>query len=74
MNRATIQSYLAKVERLIADGDQTVARRRRMIADLDQEGRDTTHARKLLADLENLQHLHITDRDRLRRQLAESSE
>ena len=60
--------------KLIADCEQTVARRQRMIADLDREGRGTTHARKLLANLENVQQLHIAERDRLLRELYKSND
>jgi hypothetical protein len=67
-------SAASRVERFIADCEQIVARRQCMIADLDREGRDTTHARKLLADLENVQQLHIAERDRLLRELYKSND
>jgi arginine repressor len=70
MDRAILQEYLALVERLIAAGERQIARQREIVAQLEHDGHDISEATKLLDQLEQLQALHIADRDRLRKELG----
>ena len=71
MDRATITEHLAQTERHVAQGDHHVARQRELVTELEDGGHDAALARRLLMKFEELQSLHIADRDRLRRELAE---
>ena len=70
MDRATILAHLMQTERHVAQGESTVQKQRALISRLDKDGHDTTEARKLLGQFEELQALHLADRDRLRAKLA----
>jgi hypothetical protein len=53
----------------IALGERHIVRQRKLVVELEQKGCDTAEAKRLLASFEELQAMHIADRDRLRRQL-----
>ena len=69
MDRSAIQKRLAETEERIASGRRQVAQQRELIADLDGNGRSTTHAKYLLAGLELLQAARRDSRDWLLKQL-----
>jgi hypothetical protein len=71
MDRATVTAHLAQAERHVALGEQHIARQREIVSELEDGSHDAVQARRLLAQFEELQALHIADRDRLRRELAE---
>lgn len=71
MDREMIESHLAQARRHVAEGEQHVSRQRELLAELARDGHDTTEAVKLLANFEDLQRMHIADRHRLERELAE---
>ena len=73
MDKAMIQDHLEQARRHVADGDKHVARQRKLVAKLDRDGHDSREARRLLQQFEELQRLHIGDRDRLVKKLAENS-
>jgi hypothetical protein len=61
--------YLAMVRRHVARG----ARQREIIARLERAGCDTSDAERLLLQFEELQSIHIEDRERLEKKLSEIS-
>jgi hypothetical protein len=68
-DRRTISAHLEEAERHARQGAIHVANQRNLIADLERGGHDTTDARALLRQFEDLQELHVADRDRLRQEL-----
>ena len=70
MDHATIADHLAQAERHVVAGERTLAHQRGLVAELERDGHDTSQARALLVQFEELQALHISNRDRLRRELA----
>jgi hypothetical protein len=65
-----LEQHLAQAERHVLQGETILERQHRLIEEHECGGHDTEAARKLLAQLEELQRLHLADRDRLRRELA----
>jgi hypothetical protein len=57
--------HLALAEEHVARGAENVARQREMIAELERDGHDAKQARAMLAEFEQLQAMHVADRDRL---------
>jgi hypothetical protein len=72
MDRAMLERYLAEAERHVTEGGEHIATQRRIIAELERDSHDTTNARQSLKQFEELQAIHIANRDRLRRELGES--
>ena len=71
MDRQTISEHLALADRHIAQGEKHLARQEALIAKLDRDGHDTTHARMILTTLRDSQALHYQDRDPILRELDE---
>lgn len=71
MDREMLERHLAQAEKHIATGRKNLARQREVIAEIEREGRDTTEARVALNQFEELQAMHIADRDRIQRELAQ---
>jgi hypothetical protein len=71
--RAILLEHLADAEKQVAEGTEIIAIQRGVIADLERHWRDTADARKVLSDFEELQLLSIEERDRLLKELEESS-
>jgi len=70
MDRATLEEYLALVERLIADVERDIVRQRDVVAELERAGHDSGAARMLLRHIEAWLELHVADRNRLRQELG----
>jgi hypothetical protein len=62
-------SCLQMNSRHIAAGERILARQREIVAALEEGGHDTTEARKLLEQFEELQVMHISDGERLKKEL-----
>ena len=71
-NRAVIERHLAQAERAVALGTRHLDRQRGILVELEREGHNTVQAKELLVTFEESLALHIEDRDRLRKELAES--
>jgi hypothetical protein len=69
MDRTILINRLYQAERHVASGDRHIERQRELIFKLKQDGHDTTQARALLTLFEELQALHLNERDRLAAQL-----
>jgi hypothetical protein len=72
MDMGMIRDHLALAERHVAQGRQHIAHQKQIIANLENGGHDTTEARKLLDTFRDIQKMHLADRDRLRKELAEA--
>ena len=70
MDREMVERHLAQAQRHVKEGERHIAGQRELLTRLDRDGHDTTEAAKLLANFEDLQRMHLTDRDRLERELA----
>jgi hypothetical protein len=70
IGRAALLEHLAQAERHVAEGAAIIARQKSLILELEKDGHDTTSSRSLLRQFEEIQHLHIEDRDRLKTELA----
>jgi hypothetical protein len=73
MDRNMILEHLEQARRHVVLGERHIARQREIIAELEGDDRDSWRARVLLATFEDLQKLHIADRNRLETELADSS-
>jgi hypothetical protein len=56
----------------VASGRRAIVRQRELILDLERDGHEAGEARRLLAIFENLQTVHVAERDRLLKELGES--
>ena len=69
MDRTMLLDHLAQAERHVAQGDGHILRQRALIDRLHRDGHETSVAEDLLRRFEEIQRMHIADRDRLRREL-----
>ena len=65
-----VLEHLASAKEHVAEGKEHIQRQLQAIADLESGGGDTTLAREFLDTLEKTQAMHLTDRDRLTKELA----
>jgi hypothetical protein len=72
MDRAILEQHLLEAEGHVSQGERHVRDERELIARLERQGHDTTEAIRLLRQFEELQTLHVSDRERLQRELEES--
>lgn len=71
MDRASLQKHLAQAEQHLLEVEGHLARQRLLIDRLEQyQGRGARAARLFLRSLEEMQALHVADRDRVRAQLG----
>lgn len=73
MDRAMILNHLNQAHRHVAEGARQVAEQRERVQKLERDGDDTRDSRLLLKQFEELLALHIADRERLERELFEST-
>jgi hypothetical protein len=74
MDRQILLEHLAQAERHIEAGARIVRRQRELIAELQRDGHDAKEARRLLKQFEDVQAMHLTEHDRLIKELAEEME
>ena len=72
MDRVVIKDHLALAQRHVVQGRRHIARQKQIIVTLRKGGHDTAMARSLLINFEDAQKMHIADRDRLKKELAQS--
>ena len=75
MDRAMLEDHLALAERHVAQGEDHIRRQREIVDQLTRNGHIeyVQNARELLAQFEELQALHVGDRDRLKGELSAGS-
>jgi uncharacterized coiled-coil protein SlyX len=69
MDRSALQQRLVETEERIANGEQQIAQQRKLVAELEGDGREADHAKYLLAGLELLQTARRDSREWLLKQL-----
>jgi len=69
MDRVVLEHILAAAERHLAEAECQLANQRERVAQLERDGLNTAEPMRLLIELEELQAIHVADRDRLRKKL-----
>jgi hypothetical protein len=72
MDRSALQQRLAETEDQIANGERQIAQQRKLVVELDANGRPAARAKYLLAGLELLQAARRDSREWLLKQLTKS--
>jgi len=70
MERATLLEHLEQAKALVAEDALRIARQKALIRHLNRNGPSGLDAEKYLHFLEGVQALHVTNRDRLKRELT----
>jgi hypothetical protein len=73
MDYTTILERLSVARRHVWRGQQNIARQQKVVAELERDEHVSLDAKRLLAQFEEIQELHIADRDRLEIELLEIS-
>ena len=73
MDRASILGQSEKLERHIALVEEDLTKQRELVAELLRDGQDATAAMQLLRQFEDLYTRLLSDRDLVRRQLADTA-
>jgi hypothetical protein len=71
IDREKILKQLARVHNQAAEGDGSLARHRKAIAELERDGQDASLARKMLKYAEHVQTMNLSERQRLEKMLGE---
>ena len=74
MNRAMLLEHLATALRNVSDGERHIAQQHQIIASLECDGLDHSAAKAVLLQFEELQDMHIAERDRLKTELLHQFE
>jgi hypothetical protein len=69
VDRSALRRRLAETEEQIANGERQIVQQRTLVAELEGDGRETAHAKYLLAGLELLQFARRDSREWLLNQL-----
>jgi hypothetical protein len=72
MDRVMLKQHLAQAEEHIVRGERHLARQRELVSEIERHGRDSDQARRLLLQFQEMQALHIADRNRLLKELNPS--
>ena len=65
MDRVVLLTQLAQIKKHIDKNQQQIRQQSALVAGLDEYGRDSTKARQLLTQFEEMLEFYITDRDQL---------
>jgi hypothetical protein len=71
IDREKILQQLARVMNQVAEGEETVARHRKAVAELERDGQHASLAQKMLKYAEHVQTIHRTEQQRLEKILGE---
>ena len=63
--------HLEQAEQHVADGERHLESQRTVVRDLERDGHYASQAKATLAQFEEMEAMHVADRDRLRRELAQ---
>ena len=70
MDRIALLQLLAKAEARVAAGEELIARQRSILATLHRDGHESSKGELVLVKLEELQRVHIAERERLKAKLT----
>jgi hypothetical protein len=65
MDKAMVLGHLEQARRHVAEGEKRVASQCELVTELERDGHDSSQARQLLREFEEVQRLHLEHRDRL---------
>ena len=71
IDREKILKQLARAHNQAAEGDGSLARHRKDIADLERDDQDASLVRKMLAYAEHVQNMNLAERQRLEQILGD---
>ena len=71
IDREKILKQLARVMNQMAESEETVARHRKTVAELESDGQHVSLARKMLKYAEHVQTIHRAEQQRLEKMLGE---
>jgi hypothetical protein len=71
MDWTALENTRAATERHPAEAEHQVANQRELVAALERDGHDADQPTKVLAQFEEVLAMHIANRDRLRKELAD---
>lgn len=71
MDRKRLSDTLRQAQSHVEEGEAHIRHQQAIIAELENDGHDSTLAREILATLEKTQSLHVEARDRLIKELSE---
>jgi hypothetical protein len=74
MERAMVLDHLATALRHVSEGESHIAQQHGIIASLERDGFDTSAAKAVLLQFEELQDMHIAERDRLKTEVLHQFE
>jgi hypothetical protein len=71
LNRTLVSEHLEQARRHVAKAERLLAHQREIIAERERDGHDTARSRQLLDQFEQFYAMHVVERDRLEKELAE---
>jgi hypothetical protein len=71
IDREKILKQLARVMNQAAESEETVARNRKTVAELDRDGQDASLAQKMLKYAEHVRMIQLAEQQRLEKLLGE---
>jgi len=74
IDREKILKHLARVMNQVAESEETVARHRRAMAELERDGQDVSLALKMLKYVEHVQSTNLAEQRRLEKMMGEKIE
>jgi multidrug resistance efflux pump len=73
IDREKLLQQLARVMNQMAECEETVARHRKAVAELESDGRQASLAHKMLKYAEHVQTIHLAEQRRLEKMLGEQT-
>jgi hypothetical protein len=73
MERSTLEQHLTQVFERVSEGERRISAQRNHVKLLKKDSRDSAIARKLLAEIEAKQAMHVAYRDQLWKELVVTS-
>ncbi|WP_120708254.1 hypothetical protein [Rhizobium jaguaris] len=70
MDRELLEQHLKLAKQHVAQGRRHIIRQKQIIFELARGQHDTSQARQLLSTFEELQLMHVAERNRLQKELA----
>jgi hypothetical protein len=74
IDREKILKQLARVMNQVAESEETVARHRKVVVELERDGQDASLARKMLNYAEHVHSNNLVEQQRLEKVLGERSD
>lgn len=69
MDKQLVEQHLKLAKQHVAQGRRHITRQKQIIFELTQGQHDTSQARRLLSTFEELQQMHVAERNRLQKEL-----